>query len=204
MFTGIIEGIGSIRRLEPDGSRIDLYVELSKALVDGVKVGDSVALNGCCLTVTAIAGCELRFQAIPETLKRTSLGGRVPGDRVNVERALRANGRLDGHLVQGHVDATGIVKSLAQADEDIRLRVAVSAEIGQLLVPKGSVALDGVSLTVAEAEPEEFSVALIPHTLLVTTLGDLAPGSAVNVEVDVIGKYVHRYLERLGPRLRAD
>jgi riboflavin synthase alpha subunit len=161
-------------------------------------VGDSVALDGCCLTVTHVEGERLSFQAVPETLRLTSLGARRAGDQLNVERALRADARLGGHVVQGHVDGTGTVRSVEHAGEDVRMRIDCGAEIARLLVPKGSVAVDGVSLTVVAPDASGFSVALIPHTLAATTLGRRRAGDTVNLETDVLGKYVVSYLDRLG------
>jgi riboflavin synthase alpha subunit len=146
--------------------------------------------------VTATGADGLSFQAIPETLRLTSLGTRRTGDRVNLERALRAGGRLDGHIVQGHIDATGTVTAIERAGDEVQMRVAVPFETARMLVHKGSVALDGVSLTVVEPDDAGFGVALIPHTLAVTTLGIRLAGDRVNVEVDVLGKYVFEYLRR--------
>ncbi len=197
MFTGIVEDLGSIARIRSAGDLIELEIEIREDLARDVKVGDSIALNGCCLTVTGAGGGRVSFQAVPETLQRTALGTRKAGDRVNIERALRADARLDGHIVQGHVDGTGVVQEVRQLGDDVRLRIRCGAEIGRLLVPKGSVAIDGVSLTVIDPDADSFSVTLIPHTLRVTTLGELREGDAVNLEGDVLGKYVHRYLEQL-------
>ena len=198
MFTGIIEGVGTIEALERGKARIDLRVRVG-ALAEGVRVGDSVALNGCCLTVTAVRGETLTFQAVPETLALTSIGDRKPGDHLNVERAMRADGRLDGHIVQGHVDGTGTVSRVSREGDDVRIEVNCDEAFGDLLVPKGSVALDGVSLTVVDPGTRSFAVALIPHTLSETTLGERAEGDRVNLEADVLGKYVRHYLERISP-----
>ena len=196
MFTGIVEGIGTIAELEQGDRSVELALAVGE-LACGVKVGDSVALDGCCLTVTQVSEGRLVFQAVHETLTCTALGGKRVGSRVNVERALAASGRLDGHIVQGHVDGTGRVRDLLREGDDVCLTVECTAEIGELLVPKGSVAVDGVSLTVVDPGPASFSVALVPHTLAVTTLGEREPGDRVNLEADVLGKYVRRYLERL-------
>ena len=198
MFTGIVETVGSVRAIERRGAKAELVIE-GAAVVPGTKIGDSVAVNGTCLTVTAIAGDALHFEAVQETLDRSSLGALGPGSAVNLERAMRADGRLDGHIVQGHVDGTGRVRELRRAGADVKLFVECDAEFAGLLVEKGSVAIDGVSLTVVGVAPGGFDVALIPHTLAVTTLGRLAPGMAVNLEADVLGKYVKRYLERVLP-----
>jgi riboflavin synthase len=166
------------------------------SIVPGVRVGDSIAVNGACLTVTKIDAGRLHFDAVRETLERTSLGDQRVGARVNVERALRADGRLDGHIVQGHVDGTGRVDALERVGDDVRFRVQCGAEIARYLVEKGSVAIDGVSLTVVGVSDSGFDVALIPHTLNETNLGDRRRGDRVNLEADVLGKYVVRYLER--------
>ena len=198
MFTGIVETVGTLRALDRERGLGRLRVE-APAIEEGVGLGDSIALNGICLTVTQMeAGC-FSFEAMSETLERTSLGGLREGARVNLERALRADSRLDGHILQGHVDGTGEVERLQRDGEDVRLYVRCAPEIARDLVDKGSVAIDGVSLTVVVAGETGFDVALIPHTLAVTTLGELQPGDRVNLEADVLGKYVRRYLERVMP-----
>lgn len=196
MFTGIVETVGTVRGIEGQRERVRLRVE-APGIVEGLALGASVAVNGACLTVTAVRGAEVQFDAVRETLDRTALGELRAGARVNLERALRADARLDGHLVQGHVDATGRVRAVEQAGDDVRLRVACDADFAGLLVEKGSVAVDGVSLTVVGVEEAGFDVALIPHTLAVTTLGERRSGDRVNLEADVLGKYVRRYLERI-------
>ena len=198
MFTGIVETVGEVAALEPRGELTRVAIE-APAVVEGVRVGDSVALNGACLTVTAVSGSRLEFQAVKETLDLTSLGDLGVGSRINVERAMRADGRLDGHIVQGHVDGTGTVRALERHGDDVRLYVDCGPEVSDYLVPKGSVAVDGVSLTVVGARADGFDVALIPHTLAVTTLGEKRPRDRVNLEADVLGKYVKRYLDRLQP-----
>jgi riboflavin synthase alpha subunit len=198
VFTGIVEGVGAIVRLERRPDRIDLEVRVPAPLARGVEVGASVALDGCCLTVTARRADQLCFQLVPETLERTALGDRVPGDALNIERALPANGRLDGHIVQGHVDGVGQVVELRRAGDDVRLRIGCPPELARLLVHKGSVAVDGVSLTVLDPDRDSFAVALIPHTLAATTLGRRRAGDRVNLEADILGKYVFRYLEQRG------
>ena len=196
MFTGIVEGVATIAELRGEEKRVELGLDVG-ALAEGVRVGDSVSLDGCCLTVVSVAGERLLFQAVPETLALTSLGHKREGDRVNVERALPAGGRLDGHIVQGHVDGTGVVRALERHGDDVRLYIACARELADLLVPKGSVAVDGVSLTVLDPGEEGFSVALIPHTLAATTLGERRPDDRVNLEADVLGKYVRHYLKGL-------
>jgi riboflavin synthase len=198
VFTGIVEAVGRVAALEPRGALTRLHVE-APGVVAGVRVGDSVAVNGACLTVTEVGGTRLCFEAVPETLERSSLGDLVEDSRVNLERALRADGRLDGHIVQGHVDGTGRVRRLERDGDDVRLFVECGPEVSEFLVEKGSVAVDGVSLTVVGVGDAAFDVALIPHTLEATTLGEKQPGDRVNLEADVLGKYVKRYLERLQP-----
>ncbi len=201
MFTGIVEAVGSVTRIEQRGELTSLAIDAS-SVVEGLRVGDSVCVNGGCLTVTEVAGPQLCFEAVRETLERTTLGGLEVGAPVNLERALRADGRLDGHIVQGHVDGTGSVRALDREGDDVRLRIDCDPELADLLVEKGSVAIDGVSLTVVGVYPSGFDVALIPHTLEVTTLGRRRPGDRVNLEVDVLAKYVKRYLDRLLPEAR--
>jgi len=195
LFTGIIEAVGTLAALEPRGSQVGVVID-AHAMIDGVRIGDSIAVNGTCLTVTRIDAGRLHFDAVHETLDRTALGDQRVGARVNLERAMRADGRLDGHIVQGHVDGTGRVADLARDGDDVRFAVECGPEIARYLVPKGSVAIDGVSLTVVDVSDAGFDVALIPHTLAETNLGDRRLGDRVNLEADVLGKYVVRYLER--------
>lgn len=196
MFTGIVESVGRVIERTPRGELTRIAVE-APAVTEGMAVGDSVAVNGACLTVVEVTPTTLVFEAVKETLDVTSLGDLVVGSPVNLERALRADARLDGHLVQGHVDAAGVVRDFEQRGDDVRLAVACGAEVLDYLVPKGSVAIDGVSLTLVGVDAEGFDVALIPHTLEATTLGARRPGDRVNLEVDVLAKYVKRYLDRL-------
>lgn len=196
MFTGIVEFVGRVRSVSRAGDLASLVVEAGP-LTDGVKLGDSVAVNGCCLTVTAFDAAQLTFQAVSETLQRTNLGDLAPGSPVNLERAMRADQRLDGHIVQGHVDATGAVEKLERSGDDVRFYVRCEPGFAELLVEKGSVAIDGTSLTVVGVRDDGFDVALIPHTLEATTLGRRRPGERVNLEADVLGKYVKKYVERV-------
>ena len=198
MFTGIVETVGIIEGIEP-GDDLTRLVVGAESIADGMKLGDSVAVNGGCLTVTSIRDGRFAFEAIPETLERTSLGDLKVGARVNLERAMRAGDRLDGHIVQGHVDGVGTVRQAIQDGNDVRLQIDCDPELADCVVEKGSIAVDGVSLTVSALLPSGFEVALIPHTLEVTTLSDRQPHDRVNLEVDVLGKYVKRYLERVLP-----
>jgi riboflavin synthase len=192
MFTGLVETLGRIERVQPAGAGRRLT--LSAPLVEGTRLGDSIAINGACLTVVAIQGEELSFEAGPETLQRTNLGELRPGDRVNLERALRLGDRLGGHLVQGHVDGVGRVAERRRQGEWEVVWFESPANLAEQMVSKGSVAVDGVSLTVVDVTSDRFSVALIPHTLAVTTLGFKGPGASVNLETDLFAKYVWKCL----------
>jgi riboflavin synthase len=198
VFTGIVESVGAVVALEPREGCTRLVLEEPR-IAGGVGLGDSVSVNGACLTVAAVSGPRVSFDAVRETLERTALGRLREGSRVNLERAMRADARLDGHIVQGHVDDTGRVRELRRRAADVQLFVDCDSDFAGWLVEKGSVAIDGVSLTVVGVESAGFDVALIPHTLEVTTLGSLEPGTPVNLEADVLGKYVKRYLDRILP-----
>ena len=195
MFTGLVEGQGTIRELTPEGDAIRLDVELPATMTDGLGIGDSVAINGCCLTVIEIDGPVAAFQAGTETLSKTNLDNLDVGHPANLERSLPVDGRLGGHFVQGHVDGVGEVVSIDRDGEWVTMWFRVPAPLARLLVPKGSVAVDGISLTVVNVEEDRFSVALIPHTLEVTTLGIRNVGDPVNIETDILGKSVERLLE---------
>jgi riboflavin synthase alpha subunit len=191
MFTGIVRERGRVVALGREDSAARLAVEAPET-APASSVGDSVAIDGCCLTVVERNGGELRFDLSPETLARTALGELGPGQDVNVEPALRAGEPLGGHYVQGHVDAVGRVRVVEPEGEGVRMRVEVPPQVLRYCVEKGSLAVAGVSLTIAEIGADEVAVALIPHTLAATTLGELAPGDAVNLEADVLAKYVER------------
>ena len=193
IFTGIIRELGRVADVQggPDGTR--LLIEAPETAARSA-VGDSVALDGVCLTVTAVGDGRLSFDAVPETLRRSALGRLRPDGRLNVEPALRAGEPLGGHVVQGHVDAVGTVRSSEREGDGLRMWIDAPPEVLRLCVPKGSIAVQGVSLTVADLDDAGFAVALVPHTLTATTLGELEPGDAVNLEADVLGKYVERLL----------
>jgi riboflavin synthase len=194
MFTGIIEEVGKIAAR--DGTRLSVRAH---TVLDGSDVGASVAVNGVCLTVAKRADDRLEFDLGPETMAVTGLGDLRAGDPVNLERPLRLGAFVGGHLVQGHVDGVGVVTALRPDGEAAWLRVEWQADsLGALLIPKGSLAVDGVSLTVAALEERAVEIMLIPHTLAHTTLGRLRPGARVNLELDIIGKYVARALETRG------
>lgn len=190
MFTGIVRELGTVDAF--DGSRL---VVASPETAGGVVVGDSVSIAGVCLTVVAAEEGRLAFDVVPETLSRTALNRLEPGDRVNVEPSLRVGDPLGGHVVQGHVDAVGTVRSVRPEGDSRRVWVDAPDAIVRYCLEKGSIAVDGVSLTVAALDGDGFEVALIPHTLAVTTLGDLEPGDEVNLEVDVLAKVVERLVE---------
>jgi len=194
VFTGIVEEIGTVRAVARKGdvTRLDVAARVT---LEGSEIGASVAVSGVCLTVVERASDGLVFEMGPETLARTSLGTLRAGAGVNLERPLRFGGSLGGHLVLGHVDGTGTVQALSRVESTARVRIALQDRgLAPLLIPQGSVAVDGVSLTVALLDEGAFEVMLIPHTLAVTTLGRLSAGQPVNVETDVIGKYVQRSL----------
>jgi riboflavin synthase len=196
MFTGLVEALGTVRRLEPAGPGKRLEIDeprLARELV----LGQSVAVNGACLTVIEPSDAAFRFELAPETLSRTNLGALEPGDRVNLERSLRLGDRLDGHLVQGHVDGLGQVAERQRWGEWEVVWFRCAVDLASQMVPKGSVAVDGVSLTLVEVQQDCFSVALIPHTLAHTTLGFKTVGAAVNLETDLFGKFVWKYLSRM-------
>ncbi len=194
MFTGLVEELGILetRQGNKDGA---LLVIRARLVLEGLRVGDSVAVNGACLTATAVTGSGFEAEVMPETLRRTTLEKLGPGTPVNLERALPLGGRLGGHFVSGHVDAVGRVTLRRREGTALIFSFRAPPEVLRYIVPKGSVAVDGVSLTVATVEGTGFSVSLIPHTAAQTTLGQLGPGDAVNLEADLLGKYVARLLQ---------
>jgi riboflavin synthase len=197
MFTGIVEELGEVVSVEHLDSAARITVRGPLVTTDA-RPGDSIAVNGTCLTVTGLAGGDFTADVMAETLRRTGLGGLAPGSPVNLERSLRVGDRLGGHMVQGHVDGVGTVTSRVSGERWDVVRITVPPGLARYLVEKGSVAVDGVSLTVSAlggpAEPPWFEVSLIPATLAATTLGRAQPGTSVNLEADVIGKYVERML----------
>jgi riboflavin synthase len=193
MFTGLIADLGSVKSIERDADGATLTI--STSLAGELAEGDSVAVNGVCLTATAIDDGAFRAQAMQETLRRSSLEQLRPGSRVNLEFALRADGRLGGHIVQGHVDGTGTIAGLREEGFSRVLEIDADGELARYLVEKGSVALDGVSLTVSELRDGGFSVSLIPETLNRTNLGEAQVGDRINIEVDILAKHVERLME---------
>jgi riboflavin synthase alpha subunit len=199
VFTGIVRELGRVEAVDggEEGGGVRLRIR-APGTASQVGPGDSVALNGVCLTVIEVSGESLSFDAVPETLARSTLGGLRPGVELNVEPALRVGEPLGGHIVQGHVDGTGRVVAVRPEGDGVRLEIEAVPELARYCVEKGSICVEGVSLTVAGLTADGFEVALIPHTLAVTTLGRLSPGDEVNLEVDVLAKYVERLIAGRG------
>lgn len=196
MFTGLVETLGTVRQLQSEGEGRRLIIAEHR-LAGELAMGESVAVNGVCLTVIALAADTFSFQVGPETLRCTDLGELSAGDRVNLERALQVGERLGGHIVQGHVDGLGRLVSRQQQGDYEMVWFSCPENLAAQMVPKGSVAVDGISLTVVDVRKEGFSVALIPHTLDITTLGFKQPQDTVNLETDLFGKYIWKYLQQL-------
>ncbi len=193
MFTGIVQGLGTIRSMRPSGRGMVFAIEPGFVLDDPAE-GESISVNGVCLTATSIAGDRFTTDVSPETLSRSTLGGLKPGDKVNLERALRLSDRLGGHLVTGHVDGVGEVLEKRRLGRFHLFTVSIPGGLHRYIIEKGSIALDGISLTVNACDRETFQVAVIPHTARLTTMGLRQVGDKVNVEVDVIGKYIEKLL----------
>lgn len=197
MFTGLVQGLGEVRGVVSEGAGVRLTIR-DAAIAGRTSVGDSIAINGCCLTAVAVEGAAMSFEAGPETLQRTNLGRLKVGDQVNLEASLRMGDALGGHLVTGHIDGVGTVDLRHDDGSWCTLWFRAPATLLRQMASKGSVAVDGVSLTLVDVQSERFSVALIPHTLAATTLGRRAVGDAVNLETDVLAKYVERQLAPRG------
>ena len=193
MFTGIVEELGTVRSIRRGAASAVLSVG-AEAVLSDLKIGDSVAVNGVCLTATAVDGTGFTADVMHETLRRSSLGALAPGSRVNLERAMAADGRFGGHIVSGHIDGTGTIAERRRDDNAVWYTVSAPPALLRYIVEKGSIAIDGISLTVASVEADRFSVSVIPHTAAVTLLGAKGPGDVVNLETDIIGKYVERLL----------
>jgi riboflavin synthase len=194
MFTGLVQSLATVKAIVPEGPGMRLEISDSMIAVRSA-VGDSIAVNGCCLTVVSVNDESFAFEAGAETLQRTTLGDLTPGDRVNLETSLKMGDELGGHLVTGHIDAVGTVDAREDDAEWSNIWIRVPGDLMRQIASKGSIAVDGVSLTLVEVEDTRFSVALIPHTLHVTTLGSRQVGDRVNLETDVLAKYVQRQLE---------
>ena len=196
MFTGIVEEIGTVRSLRRGAHSAVLEIACSTVLSD-THVGDSICTNGVCLTVTDFGRGSFKADVMHETLDRSGLGSLAPGSRVNLERAMAANGRFGGHIVSGHIDGTGTISSIKRDDNAVWFTIATTPDVLRYIVEKGSIAIDGISLTVARVSQKDFAVSTIPHTNAITTLGDRKTGDTVNLETDIIGRYVDK-LMRLG------
>lgn len=194
MFTGIVEEIGLVENVKKGPASASVTIN-APAVTAGTKTGDSIAVNGICLTVTSLAGSTFTADIMHESLNRSSLSDLRRGSRVNMERAMAADGRFGGHIVSGHVDGTGIISAIREDDNAVWYTVRTSPAIMRYIVEKGSVTIDGVSLTVAAVTEDSFSVSVIPHTRQVTIMGDLRAGDNVNLENDIIGKYVEKFLK---------
>lgn len=203
MFTGIIEEIGHVQRINQQSRSAQIQIKASKVLSD-VAVGDSIAVNGVCLTVVSFDNQHFIADVMPETINKTTLHELKPGSPVNLERALQVGARLGGHIVQGHVDAVGTIVQKQVLEIAIIYRIKTTPELLQFVVPKGSVAIDGISLTVVDVFQDSFTVSLIPHTAHETTLGGKDPGDQVNLESDIIGRYVQHLMGRTSPDMRQD
>ena len=196
MFTGLIEGTGKLKTIEPRGKDMRLSIEASFDL-EGFQTGESVAVDGVCLTVVSWQGKVFTVDVSQETLRRSTLGQRSKGDEVNLERALRLGDRLGGHLVNGHVDGKARVIARKQRGDSLVFTFELAAELGRYIIEKGSVAVNGVSLTVNRCDEQSFEVNIVPHTVRWTTIGSWRVGDEVNIEVDIIGKYVERFVRTM-------
>ena len=193
MFTGIVEEVGTVANLQRGAASAILRINAHTVLED-CHIGDSIAVNGVCLTVTSFDSSSFAVDVMHETLDRSSLGALKTGSKVNLERAMAANGRFGGHIVSGHIDATGTIRSIERDDNAIWYTIATPSEVLRYIVEKGSIAIDGISLTVARVDATSFAVSTIPHTNEVTTLSECRVGDVVNLENDIIGKYVEKLL----------
>lgn len=191
MFTGIIEEVGVLRSIRKGTNSAVLTIQADKILSD-IKIGDSIAVNGVCLTATSFTANEFTADVMHETIRRSALGRLHPGSGVNLERAMPADGRFGGHIVAGHIDGTGVIKSISKDDNAYWFTIRTTPEILHYIIDKGSIAIDGISLTVAKVTADDFSVSVIPHSMKGTTLGDKKVGDTLNLENDLVGKYVEK------------
>jgi len=199
MFTGLIEEVGTLKQVTRQGEALVLTIRAERVLED-VAIGDSISVNGVCLTAVRFDAGSVSMDVMPETYRNTTLRKLVPGDRVNLERAMRATARFGGHIVQGHVDGTGVVRRREPLDNAVYFTIEPDdPDLFRYIIPKGSIAIDGVSLTVVDAGEGSFRVSIIPHTLAETVLQSKRPGDAVNLETDIVGKYVEHLLRWTGP-----
>lgn len=193
MFTGIIEGLGSIKEIQSSARGSQVTVEADFVL-EQTKIGDSIAVSGACLTVVVLDGKRFKVDVSPETLEKTTFSKARIGDRVNIERALRLSDRLDGHLVSGHIDGMGVLSHRKNTGNAIIITIGVPEDLSRYMIKKGSVAVDGISLTINACSQERFDISIIPHTAKLTTIGFKKIGDRVNIETDMIGKYVERFV----------
>lgn len=198
MFTGIVEGMGKVKSISKSrkGADTALRVKLGK-LSRGLKRGDSVAINGACLTVTKLSKGEAEFEMVAETIRRTNLGEVRRGDSVNIERSMRVGDRIEGHFVLGHVDGTGIIDKIEKMPSETKIWIMLEKGLAKSLVSKGSISIDGISLTLVDVKGDRVSVSLIPHTLDITTLRSKRKGDRVNIETDILGKYITSNLPKI-------
>lgn len=194
MFTGIVESLGHVTSIDGDASDARLTISDTVVTVD-LSIGDSISVNGVCLTAVSVEGDLFSVEAVTETLRRTNLGNLEAGAPVNLERAMPADGRFDGHIVQGHIDGVGVIDAIEPEGDGQRWTIRIPDELQRYIVEKGSITVNGVSLTVAGIEGATFQIALIPHTLSVTTFGVASVGDGVNLEVDILAKYIERLME---------
>jgi len=199
MFTGIVEGTARVKSVSRSKKRADtvMGVQLGSRLARGLKVGDSVSINGACLTVAKLSRGDAEFEMVAETIRRTNLGRVRPGDKVNIERSMKVGDRLEGHFVLGHVDGTGTIEEIVKMPAETKIWIRLDDErLARSVVSKGSIAIDGISLTLVDVEGSRISISLIPHTLDITTFGTKSKGDKVNVETDILGKYVNSNLPK--------
>lgn len=198
MFTGIVEEVGTLKAIRKGAHSAVLEIQ-AKVVLEDIHLGDSIAVNGVCLTATSFSPSGFTADVMHETLNRSALSALRPGSRVNLERAMAANGRFGGHIVAGHVDGVGTVRRIEKDDNAIWYTIAARPEILRYVVEKGSITIDGISLTVARVDSDSFAISAIPHTVAVTVLADRKPGDTVNLETDIIGKYVEKLLQTPPP-----
>ena len=203
MFTGIIEEIGAVEQIVTGTKSCSLRIRAEKILSDA-HIGDSIAVNGVCLTVTDFKASYFTADVMPETMRRTNLGQLAKGSHVNLERAMQLNGRFGGHIVSGHIDGTGTIVSMTRDDNAIWIKIAADRDITKYIVEKGSVTLDGISLTIAEVDAQSFAVSIIPHTAAQTTLSERKIGDKINIECDIIGKYIEKLTQHSNGSITED
>ena len=198
VFTGLIEEKGTVLNMNPSGENVRLEIQ-TRLVCQDARIGDSISINGCCLTIVAVQDDILSFEAVPETLDRTNLGQLAPESKVNLERALKPDTRLGGHYVTGHIDGPGVIERIEDHTDWRKIHVRVDSSMSVQMASRGSVAIDGISLTLVDVDTHSFSVVLIPHTLQATTIGERKTSDRVNIETDLLAKYVERQIQFLNP-----